>query len=343
MLNGVEFLKKLESGKLSNFYFMLGDEDYLIDVAVDRIVELLKAEKRVLYGDEITAAAIFQEGGKLDLFGTAKPIVTVVKHVHKLKDWSKGFKKRSPQRGVIILAAESVEELSRRWFRSGYPLRPAVIERNLKKYLPPETVYLHFPVIDKNSPLFSRWLKRELDRRKLHINRMLWQQFVDALPSKMRMILNELDKIALYFGEEGGDITEKIIMRFLAYTGEAEGLAIANMIVEGDAKSLITTIDELLRDGAQPGHLIGITSTSFAKMLQLKAGAKKVRLPASLASKYRKFVETRRVYEVMGVFERFADMDMRSKTYSQSPSILTKKTFLEVLIELSGNKRRKSR
>ncbi len=335
MIDGIEFLKEVKAGKLARSFFFFGDEDYLMDVAVDRVVERLGAEKRVYYGDETDPTSVFQEGGRLELFGTARPIVTVVKHVQLMRDWAKGFKKAGDHRGTVILVADSVEELSRRWFKSSYPLRPSAIEKNLKKYLPENTVYVHFPLLDRQSNIFKQWLKRELDKRGLHINRMLWQKFVEALPMGMRAILNELDKIALYFGGDG-EITEGVISRFLTPTPEAEGLALANMIVDGDAKALMETVDELIRSGVYPGQIIGLTAGSFSKMLQLKSGAKRVRLPYGLAEKYRRFVANKRVYELMSVFEKFAQADMASKTYPQSPQILMKKVFLEILMEISS-------
>ncbi len=346
MLDGIEFLKKIQEIKLSPFYFFLGDEDYLIDVAIDRIVERLKAEKRVFWGDETTPSAILQELGKLDLFGSRSPVVEVVRQVYRLKNWKTGFKAHeSIRNGVIILVADSVEELSKRWFKSNYPLRPSRIEKNLKKTLPSQTVYVHFPTLDKDGPLFKQWLKRELDKRKLKVNRMVWQEFINLLPNRMRPILNELDKIALYFGENGGEIDKSVMMNFLAPYGEAEGLAITNMLVDGNTTALVSTIETLLNDGVYAGQIMATTASSFVKMLSLKNGEQRVRLPSFLVRKYRKFVSKKRVYELMAVFDRFVEADTAMKTYPQDSPTLLKTMFLEVLIHLSSgkSKRRKKR
>ncbi len=345
MLDGIEFLKKIQSLKISPFYFFVGDEDYLMDVAVEKIVDRLGAEKRVVFGDETTPSAILQEGAKLDLFGDAKPVVEVIKQVYRLKNWKAGFRNSVGHHGVVIFVSDSVSELSKRWFKSNYPLRISAIERSLKKHMPSDTVYVHFPILDKSSPLFRQWLSRELEARKLRVNAPLWQEFVEALPSKMRPILNELDRMALYFGEEGGQITRSLIADFLKPTAEAEGLAISNMLVEGDARGVVETIDALIRDGVYPGQIMATTASSFVKMLQLKNGAQRVRLPSHLIRKYRQFVTQKRYYELLELFEKFMEADMALKTFPQDDSTLLKSMFLEILMEFSTNrgKRRKNR
>ena len=334
----IDFLRSLPKSKIERVYFFVGEEDYLIDTAIKRIIEKFKGgvDVKVFYGEELSLDELLKEAEGGDLFGQNRPKLIVIKHVHWVKKWKELLEKVARLKAYVVMVSESLELLSKKWFKSMFPMRPKALERSLKALLPKSSEIVYFPILKKDDPMFKKWLHRELKKRNLILTSEALTTFLERIPEKLRVIVSEMDKLAAYHDETGELITPELIRTMVHSEEESEAFGIGNALISMQAKELLREVDLLLEEKVYPTYIMGAAASAVDRALKLKAGKAK-RMPRQIAQIYKKFVRSTRAYDMMRIFDKLLEADAALKSTVRNAAIAVKLAFLEYILEIKRN------
>jgi DNA polymerase-3 subunit delta len=211
--------------------------------------------------------------------------------------------------------------------------------RKLSKTLIETCVSVEFaPLDDRELALWARGrlkeLKVEADERTLH-------QIIALVGSSVRILSNELDKLAAAAAETGF-ITMEMVEALVGRSRELSNFELTDHLITRNRQRALQTLERLLDDGAEPLMLMGLIASNYhrlalAKELMSRGAPNQevFRLVAMPYSKREEFLATARRSDAAALarsINRIAAADLAIKTSRATPRLQ-----LEMLVcELSG-------
>ncbi len=271
-MKGLDFLKKLSKNYqevLSPVFFFYGEEDFLIDKAIEKIQGICKCNSKLLFfGDEAKYDDIVRNFQETGLFDTSTKFV-VLKKAEKFKDLKKLIESRiwkltSP----LILICEADK-------------------RNcLKKINDIDRLFVvEFELLDRN--VIKAWVRKKLQKENVQFDEKTLDTLISILPPSLREIDNELNKIFLYIGEKKLLTLEDLFSVVTPYE-EARAYRLYNLVKKGEVKGALKELDILEKSGVQPKNMISYLASVYRR--QFHQGIKESRISGNDFKRFKKLI-----------------------------------------------------
>lgn len=256
----IELFQSIKTGNLSSAYYFWGEEDYLIDQAIERIIEKTidpatsDFNLDILYGSETDGSKIVEIASSFPMMADRRCVV--VKELHKLKAQDmkaigQYLQKPSKLTCLVMTAPKLNLNLSQ--------------NEALKK----EAVCVEFKTLYDNHVI--PWIRRHLKKYGCQITDEAIRLLHENVGNSLRELVNELDKIMLNIDErtmiQADDVRHVV--------GLSRGYSIfelSNAIGMRDVNRSLKIIDRMLDLGEPPVAIITMLARHFSILLKIKHG-----------------------------------------------------------------------
>lgn len=247
----------------SNIYFYKGDEKYLTNSKIDRLIKETKADEL-----NITSYDCSEVNVEKAIFDALTPPFL-------------GDKKVVIIRNPLFLETEKAG--------SGHNLM--ILKQYLQKPMEDTILIINASGLKVNDKLeivseiekvatiqntngiseveFTGWLKRECEIEKVQIDQRAVSLYYKACGNDLEMAKNEIDKAINYVGKNGL-ITEVIAGTLIGQNGLTDVFSLTNAIVEQNKTKAFAVYEELTRYEKDVSSLIGLITKTLKDNLLVK-------------------------------------------------------------------------
>jgi DNA polymerase-3 subunit delta len=186
----------------------------------------------------------------------------------------------------------------------------------------------------------AEWAKKRLKELQVQTDERTLHQIVALVGSDVRMLSNELEKLATA-ALGSGLITMEMVDRLVVRSRELSNFELADHLIARNRKRALQTLQRLLDDGAEPVMLIGLIGSNYrrlalAKELMSKGAAnQEVYRQVGIFGKREEFLATARRSDADALarsIERIAAADLAIKTSLSGGGAQGSRLQLELLI-----------
>jgi DNA polymerase III delta subunit len=233
-------------------YIFTGEEDYLIDRAVELVQEGVQAGfKEIFYVDKtFDPGEVIRNAGATDLFG--QKVLPVVKDASKIRKKDVMLRLLTApwtNETPFVLCAESLR-----------------LPKDAKKI---DALAVAFdPITDKE--LFN-WLIKKFGRREVKLDPKGLRRVLDLLPPRMSKSYNEIQKILLLTENLDSEEAERAVSLY----EDADLNRFALKALEGNAKAALEEALPLLRSDSYLPLLSSSLALAALRLLEYRSGASK--------------------------------------------------------------------
>lgn len=322
--------RALKAGKFEPLYLFYGEEDFLSDEAVERLLSsaLRETERSfnldILSANDADAREIVARASAFPM--VAERRVVVVRDADHLPE--KGLEllahyadQPSPSTCLVLVAAKP--DMRRKAF--------ATIKRS-------GTAIEFRPLYENQLP---DWIERRVDRRKGSITPEAAKLLAAYVGSSLRDIENELDKLFLFVGDRS-NISEGDVAAVVGLTREYSVFELQRAIGERNLPRAVEVMEKIL-DANEPMPLIvSILTNYFATLWKigdlLRRGTKQSELTGQVrVNPYflKEYIATLKVYsleEIEGVFHRLATAEEEYKTAGADVKSIMHRFLVRVMV-----------
>jgi len=250
--------RSVSKGEIAPLYFIYGEEEFLADRAVARLVEKLVAPDfkdfnfTVFYGKECKVEQIIDSAMTLPMFAERR--VILVKRAEELQaeqleQFLTYIKAPSPQTCLIFHASKI--DLRRKFFTE---LKKTDLLVEYKKL--------------KDDQL-SGFVKRETDHHGKRIDPAATDLLVYYCGNSLREIVAQVEKLSTYVGQRGL-ITVDDVKAIVSDTKTDTVFELANALGSRNIERAIRQLQILMRDADAPYMLVGALARHFRQLCMIR-------------------------------------------------------------------------
>jgi len=251
-------LREIQKGKFAPVYFFYGEEDFLMEDAIDRIFSLLvdpateEFNKDVLYGDEVDGAKIVNIASSYPMLAQRR--VVVVKGVDKLSSDSKDLVLKYLQRPVsttcLILTSPRID--------TGSKFYSELINR---------TRWVEFkPLYDNQIP---GWIREYVRSKGKDISLEAIRLLQGKVGSSLRELANEVEKLFLFVTDK--DRIEVGDVEVVVGVSKSHNIfELSDAIGRRDLKKAVKICQRMLEVGESPIGMVVMLTRYFTILWRLK-------------------------------------------------------------------------
>jgi len=336
-----DFYRRLEGGQLGPLYLFEGEEAYLRDQTLKKLIEV--AVDEAVRDFNLTTVSVAQ--GNLD------EALAIARQMPMI----------SPRRVVVVTNFEAVNderqlEVLKDYFRS--PVETTVLvfasaaldnRRNIATMLRKACEVVSFEPLDDREAA-PRWVADYFSRAGCFIEQSAAGYLVGMVGTELRRLAAEADKLIAYVGGKGR-ITREEIEALVRYSREHSNFELTDAILDGDRKRALTLLDHIFANPSEPPQtlgplILGAIASNYRKMLAAKElirqnapnseVAKAVGMSPYFVGRFNERVRRVELESVIRGMTRIAEADVALKS-----SLATPRLQLELLIcELCPAERR---
>lgn len=335
-------LNNINKNKLSLLYFFYGTETYLLDEAKSNVIKAaIKDEEREFNLStydlgEVPIDMAIDDAETLPFLGE-KRVVIVEDPIfltsqkdksnidHDLKRFETYIQNPSPDTIMIVLAPyEKLDERKK-------------VVKALKQFSEV------FHAEEMNEPKLLSWIDKRFQDHNVWANENAKRKILQLIGPKLLMLANEIDKIAIYVGENK-EVDEETVLNLVARTLEQNIFALIDRVVHRNLKEALTLYYDLLEQKEEPIKILSLLIQQFRLIYQVKllskkgygqnqiAGQVKVHpYRVKLASGQGRFFEES---ELLYIINELAEMDFKMKTGQMDKVLLLELFFISVNKEI---------
>ncbi|HEX8143676.1 MAG TPA: DNA polymerase III subunit delta [Pyrinomonadaceae bacterium] len=331
LLSREELRRALKQKQIAPLYLLFGEESYLRDRAARAIGETVLADAPLREFNETSYSLLSVDVQQAIAAAEQLPMMAS-RRVVRIADFAKlreadeealmRYVARPAESSVVIFTADELDK-----------------RRKLSKMLMEACVSVEFaPLNDRE---LATWARGRLKEWKVETDERTLHQIVALVGSNVRMLSNELDKLATA-ALSTGFITMETVDTLLGRSRELSNFELTDHLITRNRQRALQTLERLLDDGTEPLMLIGLIASNYhrlalAKELMSRGAPNQevFRLVAMPYSKREEFLATARRSDSQALarsIKRIAEADLAIKTSQATPRLQ-----LELLIcELSA-------
>lgn len=174
------------------------------------------------------------------------------------------------------------------------------------------------------------WARRHLKEAKVTIDDRTLAQVIALVGSNVRMLANELDKLATAaLGE--GVITWEMADTLVGRSRELSNFALTDLLLAGNRSRALQVLHSLLEDRAEPVLILGLLASHYHRLLLAKQMVKKgapreevfrvVALPYSKRDEFLTHARRSETDSLKHALRLIADADLAIKTSKGTPRL----------------------
>lgn len=255
--------KEIKNGQIAPVYCIYGEESYFIDETIKRIKEALntaeEAEVMTFDMDEQPVDLVIDEADTFPFFSERK--LVIAKNASFLKASEKGKEKIEhdlkrlenwlayPSDFCVTLFIAPYEKLDER--------------KKITKAVKEKSILLHAETPKEND--LAAWIRSEVKGFEKSITDDAVDKLVEMVGANMLQLQKEIEKMALYLGEEG-QITVHLVEELVAKTLEHDAFKMLNAYLSRNVSEALQIYHDLLRQKEEPIMLVGLLASNIRTM-----------------------------------------------------------------------------
>jgi DNA polymerase-3 subunit delta len=191
-----------------------------------------------------------------------------------------------------------------------------------------------------NNAELSAWAKTHLADLKAEVAPPVLSRIVELVGSNVRMLANELNKLATA-ALPSGKITAELVEELVGRSRELMNWELTDQMLSRNRKRALQTLQNLLDDGAPPVMLIGLIASTYRKMALAHAllakGAnpkevfRQVPMPPFKQSSYLQMLNRVDGRQLARQMVRIAEADVGIKTSQATPRMQVELLVAELM------------
>lgn len=249
----------LKQGNIEPVYFLFGPEGYLRDQAEDDIANA--ALRETLLREFNDATFTLTKGGAGSAIAAAEQLpmmsprrVVRIRDVAKLTETDEtvllDYINRPVETSVVIFNSDDLDK-----------------RKKLTKKLMSGAAF-EFAAL--NNAELANWARAHLSTLRAETSKPVLDRIVELVGSNVRMLSNELNKLAAA-SLPSGVITLELVEELVGRSRELMNWTLTDHILARNRAGALRTLKNLLDDGAQPVMLIGLIASSYRRMALAQA------------------------------------------------------------------------
>ncbi|MDD2320365.1 MAG: DNA polymerase III subunit delta [Geobacteraceae bacterium] len=323
-----EFVQAIDKGKVTPLYYLYGDEPYLMEKCVRKLLEQLVSPDlrdfnlNVYYGTETKGEEIAEAAATLPMFASWR-VVLVKKadalSASSLEVLSSYIRHPSPST-CLVLQGEKIDQ--RKKFFSELKKTGELVE--FKR------------LYENQLPAFIR---NEASLRGKKIEPAAADMLVYLAGNNLQELVSELEKAILYVGE-GGEIQVSHIRAIVSDTRVNSVFELTDSLGEKNLERALRSLDTLLNDGEAPLLVLAMITRHYRQIWKVRELLDK-RTPTQDIGKIAginpyflqgilRQARNYSVVELRWIFERIFEIDGALKTGGGKPRILLESLLMDV-------------
>lgn len=256
--------KSIQKGEYAPVYLIVGEETYFIDETINRLKTSMQRkdpELEVLFFDldEQPVDFVIDEADTIPFFSERKLIIA--KNASFLKATEKGKEKiehdvkrlelwlKNPSDSAVCVLIAPYEKLDER--------------KKVTKLVKQHTTFVNAKTPETHD--LYVWIEAEVSSYGKVITEEAKVRLVEMVGPNMLQLRAEIDKMALYLGEEH-EITEGIVLDLVAKTLEHDAFKMLNAYLSRNIKDALSIYHDLLRQKEEPIALVGLLASNIRAM-----------------------------------------------------------------------------
>jgi DNA polymerase-3 subunit delta len=262
----MEVMKQVKKQQIAPVYFLYGSEAYFLDrLRTQLIANILKdnPENLFIYDlEETSIQEVIADAETYPFFGGQKLIIATnpvflkakpdkLPFEHDLEALSRYIS--NPVDYSILVLIAPYEKIDER--------------KKLSKLLKNNTVVANCEPI-KDSEV-AKWIKMLADDLKITLDKDVYDLIETELSTNLRLLKEELEKLALYVGENG-IVTIEVAEKLIAPTSNSSALRLVDAVIEKNLHKAISIFKDLEKMKEEPIALIGLLAFQFRTILRVK-------------------------------------------------------------------------
>lgn len=256
-----EFFKTLKSGDISPVYLFTGEEAYVMNSALNRLISItvdedLKAVNLVKLSEEATGEEIAACAETVP-FMAQKRMVIVSNSAFLQKSSPQGEERleeylSDPEKNTVLVFVSPLADKRKRIYKA------------LSKH-----TVVEFDALSDAE--LSAWCIKELKGRGLEIsaaNAAFLCEYTDPSPAAM---INEIDKLAAFCTDK--KVTKDSICAIVTPCSDYNMFKMTDALAAGEAKTALKMLSGLLCQNEDPFYILGAIIKQYRQLLRFKAMA----------------------------------------------------------------------
>ena len=324
-----QFLTHLKQGKIAGAYLFAGEEEFLIEEALEELKERWGGEVSSFYADETDVNSMVAGAKTLPLFSSKKLII--LKGVAKLSPQSVKtlvdyVENPSKFTCLVLIAAE---------VKKGSPLYQAVHKRG-------EAV--DFKPLNKNEIVY--WITESFRGFQKRIDPSLAKKIRENIGGSLQQLSRTIERLVSYSGSRR-EITSGDVDALIVRTYTPAGFELTDAIGEKDTKKALELFSDLFESGKSETELIGLIAWHLRRIEKVKElveqgkerdVSRSLNIPDYFAKRFMVQAGKFNKEEIKAGFELLLQADTRIKTSYLPPRIIME----TLLVKLCKNSFEKS-
>ena len=324
-----DLLQSLKQGKIEPVYFLFGAESYLRDAAAKAITE--EALRETLLREFNDSAFSLRTRDARDAIAAAEQLpmmsprrVVQIKDLAKLNEANEevllNYINRPVETSVVIFNSDDIDK-----------------RKKLAKKLMSTATFEFAPL---NNAELSAWAKAHLSELKADAPPAVLSRIIELVGSNVRMLANELNKLATA-SLPAGRISTELVDELVGRSRELMNWELTDQMLARNRTRALQTLEHLLDDGAQPVMLIGLIASTYRRMALahalLSKGAspkeifRQVPMPPFKQSSYLQMLNRVDGLKLAQQMIRIAEADLGIKTSKATPRMQVELLVTELI------------
>jgi len=323
-----EIFAHIDNDCLMPAYLLSGEEGYLIDRSLSRLVQKALAggppdfNLDVFYAKDTTADAVAAQANTFPMMAERR--VVVLKEANRLKDVAplKAYMESPSPATVLILVAEGAERAK---------------EESIARAMGDSCAHVHFYHPMKAE--LTRWIKVLTKESGYAIDDDATGYMLDVLGENLALIEAELNKVFNFTGE-GKTVTYEDVKEAVGDFGLPLVFDLADAVADKGVGSAMDMLGKLLMEGEQPVMILGMMSAHWRKLLDAKERTERGEGPKELRSAFRLNFKNEKKFlgqvsrlpkeELVRAFHLFRKADTALKGSALSPKLVMERLVFEL-------------
>ena len=247
--------KELKQGKLAPVYLLFGPEGYLRDEAARAITDEALRDTLLREFNESTFN-LSQTDVHTAIAAAEQMPMMASRRVVRLRDFTRLLD--SDEEALLRYLARPSESTVMIFVTADVDKR-----RKLSKTLMQDCAAFEFTYL--KVPELRAWARNFLKTLKTEIDDQILQQVIELVGNDVRILSNELNKLATA-ALPNGRITAEMVDGLVGRSRELSNFDLADHLIARNRRRALETLKHLLADGAEPVMLIGLIASNYHRL-----------------------------------------------------------------------------
>jgi len=269
----MDAIKQLK-GKLPATVFLLyGEEKYLIESVINQIIQLVNKDEQ---NEENITRFDLEETSINDVILDVETYPFFTDHKIVIADSAYFLTAKQVKTDIEHNLDLLIEYLSQPVDFSTLiliaPYEKIDQRKKVTKQLKKQAMTIHCAEVKEWE--VDKWVTYMSKKHHIYLDKAAEQLLVNETGSHLGLLEKEVEKLALYVGENG-KVTLEVAQELVSHQGNATGLTLVDRVVAKDLKGAIKIARDLMKLNAEPIALISLLASQLRTIYQVKVLSRK--------------------------------------------------------------------